>query len=407
MIQKIISIALLYLRITFSQRAVFIFYFAMPLLFTMVLSFAIQGPSDPPSQWALAVVDEDDGLYADALIAGLENDPIVAVQFMAEAEARAAVEAEDVIAALLIPAGFSDDLAGGGSGELTFFNNSDLLASSQILEQAILAASGQLAGSLAAGELAVSIGTELDLFSKEAAPTEVELFEETFTVAEAGWAAGTPVSVEASQATLIENAQDDVPLGAGQSSPGMLVMYALFFTFGGGTSLLVEREDGTLRRLLVMPMTKGVIMAGKLLGIFIGAIAQMSVMVLAGQFLFGVSWGQDLTALTAMLLSYGFVGTTLGLMVAALTRTAAQANSLGTIIIMALASLGGAWWPIEIVPEWMRQGAQVLPTYWAMQGFHDIITRGLNFSAILPELGMLMAFGSAFLLIGIWRFSYE
>jgi ABC-2 type transport system permease protein len=407
MIQKIFSIAWLYLRITFSQRAVFIFSFAMPLVFTLVLSFAIQGPGDPPKSWQLAVVDDDGGTYAQAFIQRLEDDPIIVVTMMDEAAARTAVEDEDIVGAVQIPGDFSTALAAGESAALTYYNNGDDLADSQILEQAITAAYGQLSGSLAAGELAVSIGQELDLFSIDGAPEPAELFEATFLEAEAGWAEGAPVKVDARQATLIEDAQDDVPLGAGQSSPGMLVMYALFFTFGGGTSLLVEREDGTLRRLLVMPLSKGTIMAGKLLGIFIGAIIQMAVMVLAGQFLFGVNWGQDPAALTAMLLGYGFVGTTLGLMVAALTRTAAQANSLGTIIIMALASLGGAWWPIEIVPEWMRQAAQGLPTYWAMQGFQDIITRGLSFEAILPELAALMAFGSAFLLIGVWRFRYE
>lgn len=74
---------------------------------------------------------------------------------------------------------------------------------------------------------------------------------------------------------------------------------------------------------------------------------------------------------------------------------------------MALAPLGGAWWPIEITPDWMQKLSLALPTGWAMRGFHDIITRGLDSSAILLEAGVLVGFGLLFLVVGIWRFRYD
>jgi ABC-2 type transport system permease protein len=77
------------------------------------------------------------------------------------------------------------------------------------------------------------------------------------------------------------------------------------------------------------------------------------------------------------------------------------------LIIMPLAGLGGAMWPIEIVPAWMQQLALFLPSGWAMRGFHDIVTRGLGLQDILLEAAVLMAFGVGFLVIGVWRFKYE
>ena len=47
------------------------------------------------------------------------------------------------------------------------------------------------------------------------------------------------------------------------------------------------------------------------------------------------------------------------------------------------------------------------PTGWAMRGFHDIITRGLDHSAITLEVGVLISFGLVFLAVGNWRFRYE
>jgi ABC-2 type transport system permease protein len=85
----------------------------------------------------------------------------------------------------------------------------------------------------------------------------------------------------------------------------------------------------------------------------------------------------------------------------------AQANSLNTVIVLVMASLGGAWWPLEIVPQWMQTLGRFFPTSWAMTGFHDIITRGLGVTAVLPEVAVLIVFGTIFLTIGTWRFRYE
>jgi ABC-2 type transport system permease protein len=78
-----------------------------------------------------------------------------------------------------------------------------------------------------------------------------------------------------------------------------------------------------------------------------------------------------------------------------------------TLLIMPLAGLGGAMWPIEIVPEFMQKIALWLPSGWAMRGFQDIIVRGFGLAEVLPAAGVLVLFGLAFLVIGVWRFKYE
>jgi ABC-2 type transport system permease protein len=95
------------------------------------------------------------------------------------------------------------------------------------------------------------------------------------------------------------------------------------------------------------------------------------------------------------------------MLMAALVRTYAQMDAVSTILIIPLSGIGGAMWPLEIVPEFMQKAALFVPTGWAMQGFHDLITRGLGLADILPEAGVLMAFGIVFLAIGVWRFKYE
>ena len=126
-----------------------------------------------------------------------------------------------------------------------------------------------------------------------------------------------------------------------------------------------------------------------------------------GQFAFGVNWGQAPLALVLLLLAFSFSLTSLGMLIAGVAKTYAQADALASILMYSIAALGGAWWPIEITPEWMQRVAQLTPTYWAMQGFNDIITRGLGVQAVLPEAIMLLVFGVIYLSVGVWRFRYE
>ncbi len=409
MIKKIFTIAFLYLKTTYSSRSVFIFSLAMPLLFTFVLGQAITSgpnPEDIPTSWPLDAVDLDQSEWSAHLLSRLEENPSVDLNLTDLQTAETNLENQDVSAILVIPADFGEKITAGQDAGLDMRQGADEIAQAQIMAEAVNAAAAEVSGSLAIAEISVGTADRVGLLESASESQETAYRLEAFERAEREWALGAPIAVQAEAVSRLAQGAA-IPDGASQSSPGMLVMYVLFFTFGGGVSLLVERDEGTLRRLLVMPMNRTTLMAGKLLGIFLGALIQMAVMVLAGQFVFGVSWGQAPLALAAMLLAYGFAGTALGLMVAALVRTTAQANAAGTISVMALSALGGAWWPIEITPPYMQQFSQVFPTGWAMRGFHDIITRGLGLEAVAVEVAVLIGFGLIFLLIGIWRFRYE
>ena len=121
----------------------------------------------------------------------------------------------------------------------------------------------------------------------------------------------------------------------------------------------------------------------------------------------GVDWGVSPLALSVMILAFCFMVTSLGMLVASLVRSYAQLDAISTILIMSLSGLGGAMWPIEIVPDFMKRLQLFVPTGWAMQGFHDIITRGLGLNSILIESSVLLLFGLVFLFLGIRLFRYE
>ena len=406
MLYRTYHIAREYLRTTYSSRVVLIFALAMPLVFTFVLG-TVTGDygGDEATYWHVAVVNEDAGTLGQMLVANLDASPELALKHLDKETALAQVEQENVVSAIVIPTDFSSTLVGGDSPTIGLFPDATDLRSAQSVEQIVRAATSEMSGILNAAQTSVAVAEQLDLFENGVADP-ANYFDDALVRAQALWSDSPPLSVRSQALTRLDN-PNQLPDGFQQSSPGMLVTFALVFMLNGAIVLIIEREHGTLRRLLVMPMRKSVILTGKLLAIFVAGLAQAAVLILVGQYAFGVNWGQAPLALVLLLLAFSFSLTSLGMLIAGVAKTYAQANALANILMYSIAALGGAWWPIEITPEWMQRVAQLTPTYWAMQGFNDIITRGLGVQAVLPEAIMLLVFGIIYLSIGVWRFRYE
>jgi ABC-2 type transport system permease protein len=68
---------------------------------------------------------------------------------------------------------------------------------------------------------------------------------------------------------------------------------------------------------------------------------------------------------------------------------------------MAMAAVGGCWWPIGFEPTWMRGLAQVLPTTWTMQAFNDLMIRHLPAASAAWPFACTMALGLAYVALGL------
>jgi ABC-2 type transport system permease protein len=100
-----------------------------------------------------------------------------------------------------------------------------------------------------------------------------------------------PVAIRFESTTNAVVAGDDS--GSNQSSPGVIVIYALLFAVIIAEILIWERRIGSLRRILITPGGKAKIILGKLLGAYLIGIAQTSLLILAGALVFGVAWGSS------------------------------------------------------------------------------------------------------------------
>jgi ABC-2 type transport system permease protein len=192
-----------------------------------------------------------------------------------------------------------------------------------------------------------------------------------------------------------------VPQGFAQSVPGTLTMTVLMMTLiYGAVFLTLEKRQGMIRRQAMLPLSRGTVYLGKLAGRLLIAGAQAVLLLLAGRFLFHVSWGSSPGGLALLLGSYLLAVAALSTLMGAILSTPEQASAVGWIVSMILAALGGCWWPSEVMPRWLWAASHVLPTPWAMDGFHALISFGHGVEAILLPAAVLVGFAAVFAALG-------
>ena len=155
----------------------------------------------------------------------------------------------------------------------------------------------------------------------------------------------------------------DPPSGFEQSVPGTMVMFTLLVMFtSGAVTLTIERNQGILRRLASAPMSRGAVVLGKWGARMTLGMIQVAFAMLTGSVLFHLHWGPNLAVVILVLVAYGALAASLGMLLGNWGRTEAQVIGLGVITTNLLAGLGGCWWPIEVAPRWAQQLALFIPT---------------------------------------------
>ncbi len=182
----------------------------------------------------------------------------------------------------------------------------------------------------------------------------------------------------------------DPPGGFEQTIPGTMVMFTMLVLLTSGAILLViEREEGLLRRLASTPIPRWAVVAGKWGGRLALGLVQIVFAMLAGTLFFKMRWGGSLPMVLLVLFTWATFNASLGILLGNLARSRAQMAGIGVMATMVLAALGGCWWPIEITPAWMQTLALFLPTGWAMDAMHRLVSFGDGASAAVPHVAGL------------------
>ena len=201
-------------------------------------------------------------------------------------------------------------------------------------------------------------------------------------------------------------------VGANVKSPmatslvgGWAIQFLLFALSASATSLFRERDAGIFQRILASPVTRAHILWSKFIyGVTLGLV-QLVVLFIASSALYGIEVLPHLGLLAVVCVFAAAACTSFGMLLAAVSSSPEAASGLATFLIMLMSAIGGAWFPISLMPQVIQQFSKLTLVYWSMEGFSAVLWAGQSFVQVLPILGILAGITAVVMSLAIWRFN--
>ncbi|MCB1219871.1 MAG: ABC transporter permease [Planctomycetales bacterium] len=186
---------------------------------------------------------------------------------------------------------------------------------------------------------------------------------------------------------------------------GVLTMFMLFTVAASGGSLLRERQNGTIRRIMISATKPVHYLLGKYLAFFLIAYLQTWVMLLAGWLVFKVDIITPLPSLAVFGALVALAATSFGIVLASVCRSVEQVSSISTLVILVMSSIGGSMMPRQFMPAVMQKLGNFTFNGWAMEGFTGIFWYGKDLSGILLPCAVMLGLAVALFLLAARLFS--
>ncbi|RQD77505.1 MAG: ABC transporter permease [Candidatus Syntrophonatronum acetioxidans] len=356
----------------------------LALIFPLVLVFLVVNVYPAEDQGidtlTLGMVSlEEEGEISQELISFLEGDEIIPVVKLDFEGALQKMEEGEIEAFLLFPEEFSKKFYQNEKGEIKVYASPE-----------------NLTGRMAALEIARGLANQvtyaqrsLELIERYEGVEAREMMERfkargDYRVLPGSWhdarlnihSAGPPVDENRINWAL----------------PAFFTMFVFLASSLGAVGLVEERERLILERMVLGGISRGTVLGARFLSGFLKGLLQVIVLWGAGIIIFDLYTGHSFSAL--MVISLLFVGaaSAFSLWVASISASSSFAFSLGIISSLTMASLGGCWWPVYLMPSWMGFLGRFTPHWWANSAFSNLLLTGGDLASIRVEALILLLF---------------
>jgi len=358
-----------------SDRRAVIVAFAVPIFigsFIGSITGGMGNNSERP-RVKIAVVDEDGSAVSKSIVTGLQSDENLNVTLTNAGDAKDLVQTGTLAVGVVLPKAF-----GEGS------------------RRALLQQSGPK--------------PELGVFYDPSRTIEVGMVQGLVTqhVMQAiAQSAGVPRPSLPFTLNAAPETSNRVPYNAyAHSFAGMGIQFLLFSALNLGIEMLVEREKGLWARLRSAPVSRFLIVGGKVASITIISLMTLLVSFGFAMFMFKVRIS-SVVGFFAVGTACSMMAAGFGLLIAALGNSPKTARGVSTLAALVMVMLGGAWVPTFVFPKWMQQVTLAIPVRWAVDGLDATTWRGLGMSSALIPTVILLAFAAVFTAISLVRFRWE
>lgn len=371
----------------------FMFLLLMPILFTFLFGFAFGGfgGNESDSRLPVGYISQDDNWVTDSLHELLTESEVMRLDenvFRSASDLEKLVADGELAAAVIVPDGYGRAVLKNKTARLTVIADTSTQAWITI-EAELLSLTSRLDG-------AARTAAIIERIDAERIP-----FDYAFEQSLSAWDE-PPIAIKETKSPAIEKAQGNGSALA-HTAPGMMLQFAIAGLLTAAQIIVTERKSRTLQRLLTTATRRIHIVFGHYLAIFLLIFTQFTILIVFGQFALKVDYLRVPEATLLVALTAALCISALGLLIGILAKSEEQAIAFSLIPMFVFSGLGGAWVPLEFTGETFQAIGHLSPVAWGMDGFENIVARGLGFeSVLLPSLA-LAGYAVFFFLLAVWR----
>nr|WP_209869262.1 ABC transporter permease [Paenibacillus silagei] len=184
---------------------------------------------------------------------------------------------------------------------------------------------------------------------------------------------------------------------------GMTLMFLMALVTSSVSQITDDRRGRTMMRMFSAPVRSYEIALGNFLGSFLVGMIQILVVLVLGKWVLRYDYEMPLFLYFLVLAAFMLVSMGIASTVAGLIRNPRNAGMLNSLILTPTCMLGGCFWPVSIMPEYMQKLANFTPQKWAIQAVDIAATGGgwnelwMPFAILGLMAAVLLAIGSAIL----------
>jgi ABC-2 type transport system permease protein len=350
------------------DRLTFGMIIGIPVVQLVLFGFAI---NSDPKHLPAALNVQDVSVYSRTLVRALENTGYFRIEHIVarEAESEALLASGKVAFVIQVPASFARDLARGERPQ-------------------ILIEADASDPSAAANAIAAVAQLPAGVFNRDMTGALAPL-------------RGTPPPFE----VVVHRRYNPDGISSYNVVPG-LIGVILTMTMVLITALAVTREveRGTMENLLAMPLQPFEVMAGKILPYIIVGYIQVTVVLLAALFLFGVPMKGSLFDLSIALAAFIAANLAVGFTISTVAANQLQAMQMTFFFFLPSILLSGFMFPFRGMPEWAQWIGEVLPNTHFMRIVRGVMLKGNSLSEMVNDLWPLVAFMLGAMAIALLRY---
>jgi ABC-2 type transport system permease protein len=393
-------IALKDLRLFATDRGALFFFILFPFFFIVLFNFLNLGVTEDTKLQLYIVNEEAEGGFSYQIIDALESSGDFEIIIMDYDDAYQAVEDKEISGFIAFPADFSQGIISGTGTQLEVVTHAEAVQDRAALEGISQSIASQV------GSVRIIVSSLEQLKAQEPLSPEdkariEQVIEQVVQQALSGQGVGAQSLIEY-ETEKVGDVEDISP--SNWVIPGYLTMFVFFAAALGAETIVRERQNHTLERLLASSVRREAILGGIFTGTAAKGLIQIILFWVVGILAFSMAMGNSPAAVIILSILMVIVSAAFAIMLATLVKTQRSAGSIAVLASLLLAPIGGCWWPLFLHPGWLQTLAKLTPHGWAMSGFNKLMLFGANFGDVIPEMLALLGFAVLFGIIAVWRF---